>query len=880
MANATANVQLNVTGNAQQQLQKLQKSVKGVQDSFGGLRNALGGIAIGAFFVNVAKAADDMNDLSKATGLSIATLVGFGDAVKASGGEVADVATLLGKLSQSIEEGREGTLKAEYQFDKLGISLSELQTLSDEDILRKTIQGLAKMPAGAERTALAMELLGKNARLIDFNNLNASIDKFIQRGKAAEAGTKALADLYGNIEDIGISFTRQLTINGQSVSETLVKLTSDTDNIAKAMSELTKIIGMAAAAFALLRIPRVINDLYGLAVAAQNGAGITKTLTLAINNLRAALGQLYTVMGLGSLASKNYAGGLKSLIDVFINLGRAGARLGGIGVALYALGEAFKFVTGTVNPLMYVFSFLRDVGVVALARLKQEWESLVASFKYAVELTGLPKLFTALANVIVPAFSGPLTWLQNQFTSIAASWRETVKEAEKVLGIADKVDQSTGGPLVIQGQGAQAIPKDYFKGSSQTEFDRLKKGIEDTTNAFIQQKNAQASLLNVQASYNLMSDRARAIIEAQRGIYDDFNTQIEQYKTKISQLTPEQKKLEPVYRAQIAALILLRDAQIEQATNAISLTHDQIDAQQDLLAATQRTFEAYRAENSLADLEAELDLMGLEGDELEKQTRFLRTQQEMRDSVMSTVEQLILLEQKYGNNKDANYQREKTQLENQLETARKIAEGKLEIDEKYFQRRKELEDNYQAGAQKAAADSVKEHSKYNVALKSTDTVIKGLESAVDQFATTGKIKFSDFARSIIADLAKIALKAALNPIFTKIGTSIGGFIGSIFGLPGLANGGPATANKPYIVGEKGPELFVPKQSGNVVPNNQLGNGQGVATGAVNAPVTNNYITNNISAIDAKGVAQLFAENRKTLLGSVKMAEREMPYMAR
>jgi len=42
-------------------------------------------------------------------------------------------------------------------------------------------------------------------------------------------------------------------------------------------------------------------------------------------------------------------------------------------------------------------------------------------------------------------------------------------------------------------------------------------------------------------------------------------------------------------------------------------------------------------------------------------------------------------------------------------------------------------------------------------------------------------------------------------------------------------------------------------------------------------VNNTYITNQISAIDAKSVAQLFAENRKTLLGTVQMAQKEMPY---
>jgi tape measure domain-containing protein len=43
-------------------------------------------------------------------------------------------------------------------------------------------------------------------------------------------------------------------------------------------------------------------------------------------------------------------------------------------------------------------------------------------------------------------------------------------------------------------------------------------------------------------------------------------------------------------------------------------------------------------------------------------------------------------------------------------------------------------------------------------------------------------------------------------------------------FPGLATGGPAMANTPYIVGEKGPELFMPGRSGTVIPNDALGGG--------------------------------------------------------
>jgi hypothetical protein len=46
----------------------------------------------------------------------------------------------------------------------------------------------------------------------------------------------------------------------------------------------------------------------------------------------------------------------------------------------------------------------------------------------------------------------------------------------------------------------------------------------------------------------------------------------------------------------------------------------------------------------------------------------------------------------------------------------------------------------------------------------------------------------------------------------------------------LAHGGPAAAGRPYIVGEQGPELFIPNQSGTVMPNGGFG-------GNVNVDVT-------------------------------------------
>ena len=47
-----------------------------------------------------------------------------------------------------------------------------------------------------------------------------------------------------------------------------------------------------------------------------------------------------------------------------------------------------------------------------------------------------------------------------------------------------------------------------------------------------------------------------------------------------------------------------------------------------------------------------------------------------------------------------------------------------------------------------------------------------------------------------------------------------------WGLPGFAAGGRPPVGKPAIVGERGPELFVPRQAGTIVPNHELGGGGG------------------------------------------------------
>lgn len=103
--------------------------------------------------------------------------------------------------------------------------------------------------------------------------------------------------------------------------------------------------------------------------------------------------------------------------------------------------------------------------------------------------------------------------------------------------------------------------------------------------------------------------------------------------------------------------------------------------------------------------------------------------------------------------------------------------------------------------------------------------------------------FLDMAAQMIAKWIQLAILNSILKLFptnAAIGTATSGGYTLPSGagyaegfslpqiIPGKATGGPVTGGMPYIVGERGPELFVPGRSGSIVPNNQLGGGENVS----------------------------------------------------
>lgn len=108
--------------------------------------------------------------------------------------------------------------------------------------------------------------------------------------------------------------------------------------------------------------------------------------------------------------------------------------------------------------------------------------------------------------------------------------------------------------------------------------------------------------------------------------------------------------------------------------------------------------------------------------------------------------------------------------------------------------------------------------------KAGQVLERGLLSAIRR----GSLGFEDLKRIALNVIDEIAMQA-VQRLFDSLGAlggglgggiggglpGLGGFFGALLGLPGRATGGPVAPGRGYLVGERGPELFVPTSAGRI-----------------------------------------------------------------
>jgi len=135
-----------------------------------------------------------------------------------------------------------------------------------------------------------------------------------------------------------------------------------------------------------------------------------------------------------------------------------------------------------------------------------------------------------------------------------------------------------------------------------------------------------------------------------------------------------------------------------------------------------------------------------------------------------------------------------------------------------------------------------------------DMIAQGFEDAILSGQKLGEVVRSlgrDLLRLVFQQMVTQRLAAGITGVLQ--GKGIAGF---------MAMGGPVSAGSPYVVGEQGPELFVPHASGTIVPNNKMGGGSGSGSGSV----TVNY---NIAAgVSRAELAPILEQERRRLKAEI------------
>ena len=158
-----------------------------------------------------------------------------------------------------------------------------------------------------------------------------------------------------------------------------------------------------------------------------------------------------------------------------------------------------------------------------------------------------------------------------------------------------------------------------------------------------------------------------------------------------------------------------------------------------------------------------------------------------------------------------------------------IKKGTLDLEDDQI--RKKLEKLYKLDEEQQKLQKTKDL--YSSIANTIETgIVDALQGAIDGTKTLGEV-----ASSVFSQIQRSLLQFGVNSLLGAIG------------IPGFANGGRPPVGRPSIVGEKGPELFVPDRGGTIIPNNQLGGS-----------------TNVVVNVDASGSAVEGDEDRGRELG--------------
>lgn len=358
--------------------------------------------AVGALAIKSGAAADDLNTLSKVTGIGTDELQKYSYAADLVDVSVEDIATANKKLAKNAYAAADGTGSQAEAFNKLGISVldSNGELKDSETLFQEVITALGGVENETERAALAQELMGKSAA-----NLNPLI----------EDGGETYKRVSETLKKYNLDFIDQ---------ETLDKANEFNDEL-----DTMKLLGSVALAqlgsqlaASLAPVLEKVVDLAGrLAEWLGNLDPKVLTVIATVGAFVAVLAPL--LIGLGKVAFA-----ISSLISLFGVVGPAIAAIAGpIGIVI-AIAAALV----AAGVLIYKnWDKIKETAQIVGQKIKEIWTSVKTSVINTVNSlkTGLSNAWTAIKNAVTKAAK---TWFDAMTWPYRKAW-------DIIKGIIDKI---------------------------------------------------------------------------------------------------------------------------------------------------------------------------------------------------------------------------------------------------------------------------------------------------------------------------------------------------------------------------------------------------------------------------------------------------------
>ena len=851
MADIKYSIDTDVSGSVNP-LQQLQSQLGKTQGAFSSLKSAIGTLGVGALVASAFQLADSLSDVADASGMALQNVMGFSKAVAAAGGNVDSALNGIGRFNQTLSSAADGSKQSQNAFLELGVTFQELRTLSEQDLLARTIQGLAGMTDNAKRTAIAVDIFGKSFASVDFAKVNGNLDDFIKKSGSSAEAVKAAGDASDNFAQAFKTLQIEILAALKPISEVAKSINTASESFGTFIKIIVQIATVVASFFILGRAVALVSA--GFTALSAGAAAVGSAVGVVVNlfrNFGAVTGQLNSIGGI-------FVGTLKVLRGYIGDLGIWAVKsipgLASLGLALSYLGDYAKSAYGKLKDLLGIGekpTFLdqsevdRENKLLAqrAAELKKNQEDTrkikTESEKLSIELNKVLKAYQDTnkeANAKYKAETDALT--QSDKAKALAQERFAAEKSfnQELQKLQDQINEkrNAGTPVDLA-----AIPQlEAAQAKLRKEYDKQKSSIDALVASRIAAERAKeldifstSQLIDLQNKSNDLSERAATMFlplqakgyaELEIAIRNTAKAKIEAEEVRRGEkLSPEeQTEYYKAARQGIEAVKASQD-QLNIATEKYNLQQFQLKSQLDMY-------------DKIRDVQMEMATVGMTA--IEKKFYAIEVA-----ATKSAEAQIRAEEQRTG--KKLSEEEATAYYQAAMQGVKELQQAEADAYD--------MSRNAIVGLRKNIAEYVDDATN---AAKNVESVFRkatqGMEDMIVKFAKTGKFEFKEFVNSMLEDLLRSQLRQTMGSIFSMAGNQVKGGGGGLFGgsiIPGiLAAGGPVSDRRPYLVGERGPELFVPNSAGSMIPNSGISGGGNV--------------TYNISAVDAMSFKQMIAKD--------------------